>query len=132
MALGAWQGDVGGAEASLDGRDELLRNRSQRRGPWLVAAASEGLGQGADRLVWRGVAATAEQAGVGDVLDVLQRGTQRGGVVPGLADGGADRGGADLRPGRVVPVDVPCLAVHVQVWVSGQHAAEIIQGMQVP
>ena len=79
----------------------------------------------ADRAVGRGVA--AEQAGVGDVLDVLHRGTQRSGVVTGLADGGADRGGADLRPGRVVPVNVPRHAVHVQARVSRQHAAEIIQ-----
>jgi hypothetical protein len=42
----------------------------------------------------RGVA--AEQAGVGDVLDVLRRGTQGGGVVPGLADGGGDRGASAL------------------------------------
>ena len=42
------------------------------------------------RLVRGGVA--AEQAGVGDVLDVMQPGIERGGVVPGLADGGADRG----------------------------------------
>jgi hypothetical protein len=42
------------------------------------------------RLVRGSVA--AEQAGAGDVLDVMQPGIQRGGVVPGLADGGADRG----------------------------------------
>src|SRR5580692_943376 len=113
MALSVWQGHVGSAEASLDGRDELLRNRSQRRGPWLVAAGAEGPGRyDVARLVWRGVA--AEQAGVGDVLDLRHRGTQRSGVVPGLADGRADRGGADLRPGRVVPVNVPRHAVHVQ------------------
>src|ERR1700722_2414105 len=33
MALSVWQGHVGSAEADLDGRDELLRNRGQRRGP---------------------------------------------------------------------------------------------------
>ncbi len=80
-------------------------------------------------MIWRGVA--AEQAGVGDVLDLLQRGTERCGVVTGLADGGADRGGADLRPGRVVPVNVPHHAVHVQARVSRQHAAEIIQPVQI-
>src|SRR5271156_6367188 len=105
MALSVRQGHAGGAEASLDGRDELLRNRSQRRGPWLVAAGAIGPGHEEARLVWRGVA--AEQAGVGDVLDLLHRGTERSGVVPGLADGGADRGGADLWPGRVVPLNVP-------------------------
>jgi hypothetical protein len=66
------------------------------------------------------------------VLDVPHRGTQRSGVVPGLADGSADRGGADLRPGRVVPVNVPRHAVHVQARLSGQHAAEIVQPVQVP
>ncbi|MGH3419137.1 MAG: hypothetical protein ACRDOD_06010 [Streptosporangiaceae bacterium] len=35
------------------------------------------------RLVRGGVA--VEQAGVGDVLDVMQPGIERGGVVPGLA-----------------------------------------------
>ena len=33
-------GASGGAEASLDGRDELLRNGSQRRGSWLVDATA--------------------------------------------------------------------------------------------
>jgi drug/metabolite transporter (DMT)-like permease len=122
----ARQGHVGGAEASLDGRDELLRNGSQRWGPGLVAAAAGGPERhAAGRVERRGVA--AEQAGVGDVLDVLHRGTERGGVVPGLADGGADRGGADLRPGRVVPVNLPRHAVHVQSRRSGQHAAETVQ-----
>ena len=44
-ALSAWQGHLGSAEASLDGRDELLQNGSQRRGPRLVDAATEGLGR---------------------------------------------------------------------------------------
>jgi drug/metabolite transporter (DMT)-like permease len=126
LGLGrARQGHVGGAEASLDGRDELLRNGSQRRGPGLVDAAGGPERHAVGRVEWRGVA--AEQAGVGDVLDVLHRGTERGGVVPGLADGGADRGGSDLRPGRVVPVNVPRHALHVQARVSGQHAAETVQ-----
>src|SRR2546429_584978 len=88
MALSAWQGHVGGAEASLDGRDELLRDRSQRRGPCLVAAAAGPERHAAGRAEWRGVA--AEQAGVGDVLDVSHPGAERSGVVPGLGDGGAD------------------------------------------
>ena len=79
---------------------------------WSPAAVGLPERQAADRVVGRGVA--AEQAGVGDVLDVPHRGPQRSGVVPGLADGGADRGGADLRPGRVVPVNMPRHAVHVQ------------------
>jgi len=72
------------------------------------------------------------RADVGDVLHVPHRGTQRSGVIPGLADGSADRGGADLWPGRVVPVNVPRHAVHVQARGSGQHAAEIVQPVQVP
>ena len=128
--LRARQGYSGGTEASLDGRDEFLRDGSQHRGPRLPAA-SEGRGhRHAARLVRRGVA--AQQARVGDVLDVPQRGAQRGGVVPGLADGGADRGGADLRPRGVVPVNVPHHAVHDQARVSRQHAAEIVQCVHVP
>ena len=68
MALSAWQGHLGSPEASLDGRDELLRNRSQRRSPWPVPAAVGLRHHGVDRQVWRGIA--AEQADVGDVLDV--------------------------------------------------------------
>jgi hypothetical protein len=45
---------------------------------------------GAARLVRR---SAAKQAGVGDVLDLPQRGTQRGGVVASLADGGAEFAG---------------------------------------
>jgi AcrR family transcriptional regulator len=127
---GSLQGHVGAAEASLDGRDELLRNRSQRRDPGLIAATAATERRAVDHLVGRAVA--AEQPGVGDVLDVLQRGTQRSGVIPGLADRGGDRGRADLRPGRVVPVSLPRHAVHVQTGCSGQHAAEILQYVHVP
>jgi hypothetical protein len=44
----------------------------------------------------------------------------------------AEGGGADLRPRRVVPVNVPHHAVHVQARVSRQHAAEIAKRVQVP
>jgi hypothetical protein len=88
--LRAGQENFGGTEASLDGGDQFLREGIERWGAWLLGAHAQGLGRHETaRLVWRGVA--AKQAGVGDVLDVPQPGTQRGGVVTGLADGGADR-----------------------------------------
>ncbi len=36
------------------------------------------------------------------MLDLPQRATEAGALVTDLVDGGADRGGADLRPRRVV------------------------------
>ena len=115
-ALSRWPGHSRGAEASFDSGDEFLRNRIQRRGSWPLSAGAHGPRGHAHRLVCYGVA--AEQPGIGDVPDMVHRATERSSVVPGLAGRGLDRGGADLRLRRVVPVNVPGHGVHVQALLS--------------
>ena len=97
--------------------------------PGSLSARAHGPRRHADRLICYGVA--AEQPGIGDVLDMVHRATERCGVVTGLAGRGVDRCGADLWPRRVVPVNVPGHGVNVEALMGPRYPADSIQRVQV-
>jgi hypothetical protein len=118
------RGDAGG-ESRVDHREHRLWDRIERRCVRVVEGRLPAARGERERLVMSG-AHLAEQARVGHLLDAHQRAAERRRVVASARDCGSDRRGADLRPCRVVRVDLPINALYVQLLVPGQQGVQIV------